>query len=98
MINWMMLKTYLFIFLAMWLRGTLPRLKPDQLMGFSWKFLIPLSLINVFFVALWKMANVTHMPIYYILTGLVLVFGLGGFTVFMSNLFNRQLEARIAKL
>jgi NADH-quinone oxidoreductase subunit H len=98
MINWMMLKTYIFIFLAMWLRGTLPRLKPDQLMGFSWKFLIPLSLINVFFVALWKMANVTQMPIYYILTGLVLVFGLGGFTVFMSNLFNRQLEARIAKL
>lgn len=54
MLFWFMAKTYLFIFLAMWIRATLPRLKPDQLMGFSWKFLIPLSLVNIFVVALGK--------------------------------------------
>ena len=53
---WFMIKTYIFIFLAMWVRGTLPRLKPDQLMGFSWKFLIPLSLLNIFLIAIWKYA------------------------------------------
>lgn len=54
MLFWFMIKTYFFIFLAMWVRATLPRLKPDQLMGFSWKFLIPLSLINVFVIAIGK--------------------------------------------
>ncbi len=54
MLFWFMIKTYFFIFLAMWVRATLPRLKPDQLMGFSWKFLIPLSLLNIFLIALGK--------------------------------------------
>jgi len=54
MLFWFMAKTYFFIFLAMWVRATLPRLKPDQLMGFSWKFLIPLSLINIFAIAVEK--------------------------------------------
>lgn len=54
MLFWFMMKTYCFIFLAMWIRATLPRLKPDQLMGFSWKFLIPLTVLNIFVVALGK--------------------------------------------
>lgn len=98
MINWMMLKTYLFIFIAMWLRATLPRLKPDQLMGFSWKFLIPLSLINVFMIALQRMWNDQPSDfVYAILWFIVLVGGVGGYSVFMSNLFDKQLRARIAK-
>jgi len=56
MATWLVLKTYLFITLAMLIRGTLPRLKPDQLMAFSWKFLIPLSLFNLILVALVKFA------------------------------------------
>ncbi|MCA9797911.1 MAG: NADH-quinone oxidoreductase subunit NuoH [Cyanobacteria bacterium HKST-UBA06] len=59
MVTWTVLKTYFFIFFAMIIRGTLPRLKPDQLMAFSWKFLIPLSLLNVFLVAALKMAWMT---------------------------------------
>jgi NADH-quinone oxidoreductase subunit H len=97
MIFWFLSKTYLLIFVAMWLRGTLPRLKPDELMGFSWKFLIPLSLINIFMVAAQRMFVSTNDMAYLILWAVVLIFGFGGYTVFSSNLFTKQLEARFLK-
>src|SRR3990172_1106190 len=40
-------KLYLVFFLFIWTRGTLPRLRIDQLMAFAWKFLLPLMLLNV---------------------------------------------------
>lgn len=49
---WFLLKSSLFIFLFYWLRGTLPRLRYDQLMAFGWKFLLPLALINLAWAAL----------------------------------------------
>lgn len=48
---WFILKIVFFIFLYYWLRGTLPRLRYDQLMAFGWKFLLPLSLLNILWVA-----------------------------------------------
>lgn len=44
-------KIYVFYFGLIWLRGTLPRLRIDQLMAFAWKMLIPLALINIAVVA-----------------------------------------------
>jgi NADH-quinone oxidoreductase subunit H len=36
-----------------WIRGTLPRLRQDQLMNFAWKFVLPLTMLNLFDAALW---------------------------------------------
>jgi NADH-quinone oxidoreductase subunit H len=42
---------FFFLFLYIWLRGTLPRFRYDQLMNFGWKFLIPVTLINIILAA-----------------------------------------------
>jgi NADH-quinone oxidoreductase subunit H len=49
---WLLLKTGAIIFVAMWLRWTLPRLRVDQMMGFAWKVLIPAALLNLVITAL----------------------------------------------
>ncbi len=51
-IFWFFLKSYVFVFIAVWLRTTLPRVRVDQLMGMAWKVLLPLSLINLFLTAI----------------------------------------------
>jgi len=49
---WFLIKTYAFVFTFVWMRGTLPRVRIDQLMGFAWKWLLPASLLNLFVTAL----------------------------------------------
>ncbi len=48
-----LLKAWGLFFVMIWLRGAFPRLRVDQLMAFAWKFLLPLSLINILSAALW---------------------------------------------
>ncbi|MFZ8981022.1 MAG: NADH-quinone oxidoreductase subunit NuoH [Candidatus Nanopelagicales bacterium] len=48
---WWLIKVQLFIFVFIWLRGTLPRLRYDQFMRFGWKILIPASLVWIVIVA-----------------------------------------------
>jgi NADH-quinone oxidoreductase subunit H len=50
-IFWFLLKVLFIFFLLIWARVTFPRLRVDHLMGFGWKFLFPLALMNVFIVA-----------------------------------------------
>ncbi len=48
-----LIKTIGLFFVMVWIRGTFPRLRVDQLMGFAWKFLLPLALVNIFSTSLW---------------------------------------------
>ncbi|MBI3010405.1 MAG: NADH-quinone oxidoreductase subunit H [Candidatus Omnitrophica bacterium] len=50
---WFLAKTYALVFVLVWLRGTFPRLRVDQLMGLAWKFLLPMALINILAAGLW---------------------------------------------
>ena len=51
---WLLGKVYFLLFFFIWLRATLPRLRYDQLMAFSWKFLLPLSLATLLTTAFMK--------------------------------------------
>lgn len=46
---WFMLKTFAVVFFFIWVRGTFPRFRFDQLMRLGWKVLVPLSLANILF-------------------------------------------------
>ena len=50
---WFVFKVFCFLFLYIWVRGTLPRFRYDQLMGFGWKFLMPLAIANIVATSLW---------------------------------------------
>jgi len=55
---WLLSKILVFLFIYVWMRGTLPRFRYDQLMAFGWKLLLPLSIVNVIatsFIILAKM-------------------------------------------
>ena len=78
-IFWMLLKTYGIMFFFIWARATMPRIRIDQIMFFSWKFLLPMSVLVLCITALgvgyrhpWFMANripflipdpITHQPL-----------------------------------
>ncbi|MCI0414643.1 NADH-quinone oxidoreductase subunit NuoH [bacterium] len=49
---WFMMKSMAVFFVLIWLRGTFPRFRIDQVMAFAWKFLLPLALANVFVAAI----------------------------------------------
>ena len=95
--GWILLigKLYGVYFLLIWFRGTLPRFRIDQLMAFAWKFLLPLSLVNVLVSAL----EVLIWEEYDMSAGIVLpIFALvnialsGVLIVGWSRLMTRELE------
>jgi len=52
-IFWFVLKVFSFLFLYVWVRGTLPRFRYDQLMNFGWRYLMPLAILNIVATSLW---------------------------------------------
>jgi NADH-quinone oxidoreductase subunit H len=44
---WFIAKVYILIWIGMWIRMTLPRMRVDQLMKFAWKVLVPIALVNI---------------------------------------------------
>ncbi|MGA3263434.1 MAG: NADH-quinone oxidoreductase subunit NuoH [Terracidiphilus sp.] len=51
---WFFSKLMLSVVVFIWMRGTLPRLRQDQLMNFAWKFVLPLTLLNLLVAAAWR--------------------------------------------
>ncbi|HUB30280.1 MAG TPA: NADH-quinone oxidoreductase subunit NuoH [Terracidiphilus sp.] len=52
-IFWFTFKVFTFLFLYVWVRGTLPRFRYDQLMNFGWRYLMPLAILNIVATSLW---------------------------------------------
>jgi len=52
-IFWFVAKVFCFLFLYVWVRGTLPRFRYDQLMNFGWRYLMPLAMLNIVATSLW---------------------------------------------
>src|SRR5688500_16819485 len=51
---WFSLRRVALLICSIWARGTLPRIRLDQLMNFAWKFRLPLALINIVAAAAWR--------------------------------------------
>ena len=81
------------IALFIWLRGTLPRLRTDQLMNFAWKFMLPMTLINVVVAALWHYTAAWTFSANFVVRWLICAAALA----LPYLLFGRAFEPRLAK-
>ena len=59
---WFAVKLLAMIALFIWARGTLPRLRADQLLNFAWKFMLPMVLINFVVAAIWHYSGEWGLP------------------------------------
>jgi NADH-quinone oxidoreductase subunit H len=59
---WFFGKVFVFLFVYIWMRGTLPRFRYDQLMSFGWKVLLPVSIANVVLTAVAIIARIIWFP------------------------------------
>jgi len=69
---WFGLKTFFLVFVMIWLRGTFPRLRVDQLMSYAWKFLLPMALVNILAAGIWHYLS---FPLSLIVSASVLLIG-----------------------
>ena len=54
------LKLFALMAVYIWIRGTVPRLRADQLMNLAWKFMLPMALLNIVVAALWHFTGQAH--------------------------------------
>jgi NADH-quinone oxidoreductase subunit H len=69
---WFFLKLLAMIAGFIWIRGTLPRLRMDQLMGLAWKFMLPMALLNIVAAAVWKF--IPSPPVRWAVCAAILIF------------------------
>ncbi|MGH3198140.1 MAG: NADH-quinone oxidoreductase subunit NuoH [Streptosporangiaceae bacterium] len=89
---WFLIKVFILLFGYVWLRGTLPRVRYDQLMAIGWKVLIPVAIIWILLVATvraWRLDTHTTAP--YVVFGFVILLILGLFAMWDSSAQRRAL-------
>ncbi|MCX6022529.1 MAG: NADH-quinone oxidoreductase subunit H [Chloroflexi bacterium] len=93
-------KLYFFFGIFVWVRATLPRLRSDQLMAFAWKFLLPLSLMNIGVTAVEIVANlpIPVMVVINMALALALIWGWAGFLGGNRKLGSTELRERAVRM
>ncbi len=82
---WLLLKVGAVFTVLMWLRGTLPRVRVDQLMSFNWKFLVPISIVNVILVMILAKVFVADAALASANGGIIVSPGMQALILFVSN-------------
>lgn len=77
-------KTFAVYFVSIWARGTLPRLRIDQVMNFNWKFLVPLALVNLMATALVDKLGLEFIPGYAATGGFIELLPRAGVLLFVN--------------
>jgi NADH-quinone oxidoreductase subunit H len=91
---WFLIKVFILLFCYIWLRGTLPRVRYDQLMAIGWKILIPVSIVWILLTATvraWRLD--THNTIPYVVGGVVLVI-----IIVLAGMWDSAAQQRAARL